>query len=49
MEFEKIAIEILNNDSFNKLIKTHFEYELCYNTLIEFFEKYFEIKVRYGI
>lgn len=41
MEFEKIAIEILNSESFNGLIDTPYEYTDCFDTLLRILKKYF--------
>ena len=42
--FEEIAKEILTSESFNDLIITIYQYTDCFDTLLQIFNKYFEIK-----
>lgn len=46
--FEEIAKEILTSDSFNELIITIYQYADCFDTLLQSFNKYFEIKETKG-
>lgn len=46
--FEEIAKEILTSESFNDLIITIYQYNDCFDTLLQIFNKYFEIKETNG-
>ena len=46
--FEEIAKEILTSESFNDLIITIYQYTDCFDTLLQIFNKYFEIKETNG-
>ena len=46
--YEDIANEILYNSNFKSLFVVYTQYKNCFDTLLQYFNKYFEIKETNG-